>query len=154
MEKIVITGNKPLHGTIEVSGMKNAAVAIVFGTILAEDKCTLGNIPMISDIADAFEILTAVGARIRRIDKTTYEIDTTCITPCSAPYDLVKKFRASYYILGAELGRFGRAKAAYPGGCDIGIRPIDQHIKGFKALGATELTLDKDNNINEKIIDF
>ena len=136
MEKIVITGNKPLHGTIEVSGMKNAAVAIVFGTILAEDKCTLGNIPMISDIADAFEILTAVGARIRRIDKTTYEIDTTRINPCSAPYDLVKKFRASYYILGAELGRFGRAKAAYPGGCDIGIRPIDQHIKGFKALGA------------------
>ena len=109
MEKIVITGNKPLHGTIEVSGMKNAAVAIVFGTILAEDKCTLGNIPMISDIADAFEILTAVGARIRRIDKTTYEIDTTRINPCSAPYDLVKKFRASYYILGAELGRFGRA---------------------------------------------
>ena len=77
MEKIVITGNKPLHGTIEVSGMKNAAVAIVFGTILAEDKCTLGNIPMISDIADAFEILTAIGAKIRRIDKTTYEIDTT-----------------------------------------------------------------------------
>ncbi len=137
MEKIVITGNKPLHGSIEVSGMKNAAVAIVFGTILAEDKCILGNIPMISDIADAFEILSAVGAVIKRIDKTTYEIDTTHITPCSAPYDLVKKFRASYYILGAELGRFGKAKAAYPGGCDIGLRPIDQHLKGFKALGAS-----------------
>lgn len=136
MEKIVITGNKPLHGSIEVSGMKNAAVAIVFGTILAEGKCTLGNIPMISDISDAFEILTAIGAVIKRIDKTTYEIDTTRIEACSAPYDLVKKFRASYYILGAELGRFGRAKAAYPGGCDIGLRPIDQHIKGFKALGA------------------
>lgn len=136
MEKIVIKGNKPLHGSIEVSGMKNAAVAIVFGTILAEGKCTLGNIPMISDISDAFEILTAVGAVIKRIDKTTYEIDTTRIKPCSAPYELVKKFRASYYILGAELGRFGRAKAAYPGGCDIGLRPIDQHIKGFKALGA------------------
>lgn len=136
MEKIVITGNKPLRGSIEVSGMKNAAVAIVFGTILAEDKCVLGNIPMISDISDAFDILTAVGAVIRRIDKTTYEIDTTRVKPCSAPYDLVKKFRASYYILGAELGRFGKAKAAYPGGCDIGIRPIDQHIKGFKALGA------------------
>lgn len=136
MEKIVITGNKPLHGTIEVSGMKNAAVAIVFGTILAEGKCTLGNLPMISDIADAFDILTAIGAVIKRIDKTTYEIDTTRIKPCSAPYDLVKKFRASYYILGAELGRFGRARAAYPGGCDIGLRPIDQHIKGFKALDA------------------
>ncbi len=136
MDKIVIHGNKVLHGTIEVSGMKNAAVAIVFGTILAEGKCTLGNIPMISDIADAFEILTSVGAVIRRIDKTTYEIDTTHIEPCSAPYDLVKKMRASYYILGAELGRFGKAKAAYPGGCDIGLRPIDQHLKGFKALGA------------------
>ncbi|MBP5246090.1 MAG: UDP-N-acetylglucosamine 1-carboxyvinyltransferase [Clostridia bacterium] len=136
MEKIVIKGNKPLHGSIEVSGMKNAAVAIVFGTILAEGKCTLGNIPMISDISDAFDILTSVGAVIKRIDKTTYEIDTTRIKPCSAPYDLVKKMRASYYILGAELGRFGRARAAYPGGCDIGLRPIDQHIKGFRALGA------------------
>ena len=136
MDKIVITGNKPLHGSIEVSGMKNAAVAIVFGTILAEDKCTIGNIPMISDISDAFDILTAVGAKIKRLDKTTYEIDTTNYTPCSAPYELVRKMRASYYILGAELGRFGRARAAYPGGCDIGARPIDQHIKGFKALGA------------------
>ncbi len=136
MEKIVIKGNKPLHGSIEVSGMKNAAVAIVFGTILAEGKCTLGNIPMISDISDAFDILTSVGAVIKRIDKTTYEIDTTRIKPCSAPYDLVKKMRASYYILGAELGRFGKARAAYPGGCDIGLRPIDQHIKGFRALGA------------------
>lgn len=148
MEKIVITGNKPLHGTIEVSGMKNAAVAIVFGTILAEGKCTLGNIPMISDIADAFDILSAIGAVIKRIDKTTYEIDTTRIKPCSAPYDLVKKFRASYYILGAELGRFGRARAAYPGGCDIGLRPIDQHIKGFKALGAEVETSTAGGNVN------
>lgn len=148
MEKIVITGNKPLHGTIDVSGMKNAAVAIVFGTILAEGKCTLGNIPMISDISDAFEILSSIGATIRRIDKTTYEIDTTRITPCSAPYDLVKKFRASYYILGAELGRFGKARAAYPGGCDIGLRPIDQHIKGFKALGATVESSTAGGNVN------
>ena len=148
MDKIVITGNKPLHGTIEVSGMKNAAVAIVFGTILAEGKCTLGNIPMISDISDAFEILTAIGAIIRRIDKTTYEIDTTRIKPCSAPYDLVKKFRASYYILGAELGRFGKARAAYPGGCDIGLRPIDQHIKGFKALGASVESSAAGGNVN------
>lgn len=116
--------------------MKNAAVAIVFGTILAEGKCTLGNIPLISDMIDAFEILSAVGASVKKIDRTTYEIDTTHYRPCTAPYDLVKKMRASYYILGAELGRFGKAKAAYPGGCDIGLRPIDQHIKAFKALGA------------------
>lgn len=128
--------------------MKNAAVAVVFGTILAEDKCTLGNIPMISDIADAFEILNAVGAVIRRIDRTTYEIDTTHVKPCCAPYDLVKKFRASYYILGAELGRYGKARAAYPGGCDIGIRPIDQHIKGFKALGASVEAVTKGGYVN------
>lgn len=148
MEKIVIAGGKPLRGTIEVSGMKNAAVAIVFGTILAEGKCVLGNIPMISDISDAFEILTSVGAVVKRIDKTTYEIDTTRYTPCAAPYDLVKKFRASYYILGAELGRFGKARAAYPGGCDLGLRPIDQHIKGFKALGADVELATTGGNIN------
>lgn len=135
MDKIVIRGNNPLNGSIEVSGMKNAAVAIIFGTILTEDKCILENIPWISDVADSFEILRAVGAKIRQINKTTFEIDTSFIKPGSAPYELVKKMRASYYILGAELGRFGRARAAYPGGCEIGLRPIDQHIKGFEALG-------------------
>ena len=137
MDKIVIKGNKPLHGSIEVSGMKNAAVAIIFGTILTEDKCVLENIPWISDVADSFEILTEVGAVIKQLDKTTFEIDTSRFKPGIAPYDLVKKMRASYYILGAELGRFGRARAAYPGGCEIGVRPIDQHIKGFEALGAS-----------------
>lgn len=136
MEKIVVRGNKALHGSIEVSGMKNAAVAIIFGTILTEDKCVLENIPWISDVADSFEILSEVGARIRQINKTTFEIDTTRFKAGCAPYNLVKKMRASYYILGAELGRFGRARAAYPGGCEIGLRPIDQHIKAFEALGA------------------
>lgn len=136
MDKIVIRGGNPLSGSIEVSGMKNAAVAIIFGTILTEDKCILENIPWISDVADSFEILSEVGAKIRQINKTTFEIDTTHFKAGCAPYNLVKKMRASYYILGAELGRFGRARAAYPGGCEIGLRPIDQHIKGFEALGA------------------
>ncbi len=136
MDKFVIEGGKPLHGCIDVSGMKNAAVAIIFGTILTEGKCVLENIPMISDVNDSFEILTQVGAVIKQIDKSTFEIDTTNIKPGIAPYDLVKKMRASYYILGAELGRFGKARAAYPGGCEIGARPIDQHIKGFESLGA------------------
>ncbi len=147
MDKIVIRGNNPLNGSIEVSGMKNAAVAIIFGTILTEDKCILENIPWISDVVDSFEILRAVGAKIRQINKTTFEIDTSFIKPGSAPYELVKKMRASYYILGAELGRFGRARAAYPGGCEIGLRPIDQHIKGFEALGG-EVTVQDGGYVN------
>ena len=136
MDKIVIKGNKPLHGSIEVSGMKNSAVAIIFGTILTEGKCVLHNIPAISDVTASFDILRSMGATVTRIDKTTFEIDTSDIVPGSAPFELVRKMRASYYILGAELGRFGHAKAAYPGGCEIGARPIDQHIKAFETLGA------------------
>lgn len=135
-EKLVINGGKPLTGEIEVSGMKNSAVAIIFGTILTEDKCVIENLPDISDVSDSLNILASVGAKIKRLNKTTYEIDTRVIRPGVSPYDLVRKMRASYYILGAELGRFGKAHAAYPGGCDFGTRPIDQHIKGFEALGA------------------
>lgn len=135
-EKLVINGGKPLTGEIEVSGMKNSAVAIIFGTILTEDKCVIENLPDISDVSDSLSILASVGAKIKRLNKTTYEIDTRVIRPGASPYDLVRKMRASYYILGAELGRFGKAHAAYPGGCDFGTRPIDQHIKGFEALGA------------------
>ncbi len=142
MDKIVINGNKPLHGSIEVSGMKNSAVAVIFATILTQDKCVLGNIPWISDVADSFEILSEMGASVKMLDRTTVEIDTTRIKPGSAPYELVRRMRASYYILGAELGRFGRARAAYPGGCEIGLRPIDQHIKSFEALGASVTTQD------------
>ncbi len=135
-EKLVINGGKPLTGEIEVSGMKNSAVAIIFGTILTEDKCVIENLPNISDVTHSLAILQSVGAKVKRINKTTYEIDTRKIKPGSSPYELVRKMRASYYILGAELGRFGKAHAAYPGGCDFGTRPIDQHIKGFEALGA------------------
>ena len=135
-EKLVINGGKPLTGEIEVSGMKNSAVAIIFGTILTEDKCVIENLPDISDVTHSLSILQSVGAKVKRINRTTYEIDTRKIRPGASPYDLVRKMRASYYILGAELGRFGKAHAAYPGGCDFGTRPIDQHIKGFEALGA------------------
>ena len=136
MEKIVINGGNRLCGEIEVSGMKNAAVAIIFATILNEDKCVIENLPLISDVTAALEILSKIGAKVKLVDKSTVEIDTTRIIPGTSPYELVRKMRASYYILGAELGRFGRARAAYPGGCDLGVRPIDQHITGFEALGA------------------
>ncbi len=116
--------------------MKNAAVAVIFATILCEDRCVLENLPDIRDVTLSLEILRAMGADIRRRNTNTFEIDTRAIMGGSAPYDMVRKMRASYYIIGAELGRFGRASAGFPGGCDFGVRPIDQHIKGFEALGA------------------
>lgn len=136
MEKIVIEGGRPLNGTIEVSGMKNAAVAVIMACLLTEDKCILENLPDIIDVTVSLEILQRMGLGVRRIRRDTVEIDATHVIQGSAPYDLVRKMRASYYLLGAELGRFGRAYVAYPGGCDFGVRPIDQHIKGFESLGA------------------
>ncbi|MHB1368119.1 MAG: UDP-N-acetylglucosamine 1-carboxyvinyltransferase [Eubacteriales bacterium] len=137
MERIIINGGNPLVGSIEVSGMKNAAAAIIMANILVEDKCIIENLPDINDVTVSLEILQCMGMTIRRINRNAVEIDSTHVVEGSSPYELVRKMRASYYILGSELGRFGRAYAAYPGGCDFGVRPIDQHIKGFEALGAT-----------------
>ncbi len=137
MERFIINGGKRLCGKIEVSGMKNAALPIIFSTILVEDRCIIENIPEIRDVTTALEIITAMGARVRMLDRTTVEIDTTGIVCGSAPYELARSIRASYYILGAELGRFGMTTSAFPGGCNFITRPIDLHIKGFEALGAT-----------------
>ena len=136
MERIVINGGKPLYGDVEVSGMKNAALPIIFACILTKDKCRIENLPLISDVTMALEILESMGARVDYVDETTVEIDTTSLVCGSAPCELVSRMRASTYLLGAELGRFGRARIGLPGGCNFGDRPIDQHIKGFKALGA------------------
>ena len=137
MERFIINGGKRLSGKIEVSGMKNAALPIIFSTILVEDRCIIENIPEIRDVTTALEIITAMGARVRMLDRTTVEIDTTGIVCGSAPYELARSIRASYYIIGAELGRFGMTTSAFPGGCNFITRPIDLHIKGFEALGAT-----------------
>ena len=137
MERFIINGGKRLSGKIEVSGMKNAALPIIFSTILVEDRCIIENIPEIRDVTTALEIITAMGARVRMLDRTTVEIDTTGIVCGSAPYELARSIRASYYILGAELGRFGMTTSAFPGGCNFITRAIDLHIKGFEALGAT-----------------
>lgn len=137
MERFIINGGKRLSGKIEVSGMKNAALPIIFSTILVEDRCIIENIPEIRDVTTALEIITAMGARVRMLDRTTVEIDTTGIVCGSAPYELARSIRASYYILGAELGRFGMTTSAFPGGCNFITRPIELHIKGFEALGAT-----------------
>ncbi|MBR4288438.1 MAG: UDP-N-acetylglucosamine 1-carboxyvinyltransferase [Clostridia bacterium] len=133
--KIIISGGKPLNGDISVSGMKNAAVAIILSTILTEDKCVIENLPDISDVNICLQILESIGVKVTKLGKNTVEVDASFVQPGIAPYDLVSKMRASYYLIGAELGRFGRAFVGLPGGCDFGVRPIDQHIKGFEALG-------------------
>ena len=138
MEKFVIRGGKPLMGEVTISGAKNAAVALLPATILAADKCVLENVPDIHDVAVSLQTLAALGAQVRLLDKHTYEIDTTCLTSTQVPDDLSRQMRASYYFLGALLGRFGAAQVAMPGGCNLGPRPIDQHLKAFSALGAAD----------------
>ncbi len=137
MEKLCISGGKPLLGSITIGGMKNAALPIIFATVLVNDVCILENLPEVSDIYQALEIVRRMGADIEQIDRYTYRIDTRPVRSNSVPLDLARMMRGSYYVLGAELGRFGRSSTALPGGCNLGARPIDQHIKGFEALGAT-----------------
>lgn len=136
MEKYLIKGGNRLRGEVEISGAKNAAVAILPATILADGPCIIENIPNISDVAVSTKILSEMGARIRVINKNTLEIDTTNITNPEVPYEMARRMRASCYFLGALLGRFHRSKVSLPGGCDFGVRPIDQHLKCFKSLGA------------------
>jgi UDP-N-acetylglucosamine 1-carboxyvinyltransferase len=136
MKKILINGGRPLYGNINVSGMKNAALPIVFASILTADRCVVENMPIVSDVELSLEILRRMGATVERINKSTVAIDTRNFEGSVSPYDLVSRLRGSTYLLGAELGRFGCAKVGFSGGCDFGVRPIDQHQKGFEALGA------------------
>ena len=136
MDKFLIKGKTPLKGTVSVNGAKNAAVAILPATVLINGKCRIDNIPNISDILRCYDILDLLGAKITIISPNEIEIDCTNIQEKEIPLDMTKKFRASYYFIGALLGRFGHASVGFPGGCNFGSRPIDQHIKGFEALGA------------------
>lgn len=136
MNKIVVQGPCCLEGEVTVSGAKNAAVAIIPATLLVNGKCHLENVPNISDIRAFIEILESLGSKIEYITEHEMIIDNTDIHTTTAPYDLTSKFRASYYLLGALLSRFGTAQISLPGGCNIGARPIDQHIKAFECLGA------------------
>ena len=138
MDKFCINGGKRLEGVVDISGAKNSVVAILPATLLAEGPCRIENIPNISDVKCMLEMLEAMGARIRAINPRTYEIDTSIISSYTVPYELTRHLRASYYLLGALLGRCSKARVAMPGGCDFGgVRPIDQHLKGFEMLGAT-----------------
>ena len=138
LEKFVINGGTPLKGEVEVSGAKNAALAIIPAAILSQDVCIIENLPCsISDIGYMMKILKQIGAQIRVINKNTIEIDSRHVNSYVISHDMTKHLRASYYFIGALLGRFSRAKVSMPGGCYLGPRPIDQHIKGFELLGAS-----------------
>lgn len=133
----MINGGIPLHGEINISGAKNAIAAILPATILAQDVCRIENIPNISDVSYAIRILNALGAQTRLINRGTIEIDTRTLHSFTVSHELTKHMRASYYFIGALLARYNRARVAMPGGCNLGVRPIDQHIKGFELLGAS-----------------
>ena len=136
MDKIVVKGGASLHGSVEISGMKNAALPIIYACALVEDKCIIENVPDVRDVALSLNILKEMGATVTSVGKNAVEIDCTELRCGTSRPELVRKIRASYYLLGSEFGRFGRSTVAYPGGCDFGGRPIDQHVKGFEYLGA------------------
>ncbi len=136
MNQYIINGNHPLFGEVTISGAKNAAVAIIPAALMVDGICRIENIPQISDVTLLFSILDELGAKVRVLNAHAVEIDSRHIHSTKPSFDLVRKIRASYYLIGALLGRFGEATVAMPGGCNFGVRPIDQHVKGFKALGA------------------
>ena len=137
MDSIVVNGGKRLKGEVNISGAKNAAIAVIPAAILSGGICVIDNIPNISDVFAELEALSCMGATVTMKTQNSFEIDTTGLRNVSPPYEIARKMRASYYFIGALMGRFGEASVPMPGGCDLGVRPIDQHIKGFEALGAT-----------------
>lgn len=136
MDKVIIEGGNRLKGKVDISGFKNAALPIIVGTILSDDKCRIENLPMIGDVYNLIKIMELLGAEVDLDESGHMDIDTGTIDNSILVHEITQKMRASYYLIGAGLSRFGEVKVFYPGGCDIGVRPIDQHIKGFEALGA------------------
>ena len=137
MDKYVIKGGKPLYGEVEISGAKNAAVAIIPAAMLVDGVCRIENLPEISDTEKLLRILELMGARVSYVNATTVDIDCRSVSLSNKIYSLTRSIRASYYLIGSMLGRFGKASTTMPGGCNFGVRPIDQHLKGMRALGAT-----------------
>ena len=136
MDKFIIKGGNPLTGEISISGAKNAAVAIIPAVILCDDVCVIENLPDISDVHVITGILEQMGAKVEFLNSSTVKIDPRTIDTYEVPYEMAKKMRASYYLIGSLIGKFKKARVPMPGGCDFGVRPIDQHLKGFEALGA------------------
>ncbi len=140
MKRFVITGGKPLEGEVVISGAKNVAVAMIPATLLADSPCTLENVPDISDVRVMINILDRLGAEVYYKSPGVLYIDGTKVNSTTVPYELSSRMRASYYFMGALLGKYNSAQVALPGGCNLGQRPIDQHVKAFEALGATTVT--------------
>ena len=136
MEQYIIKGGNPLGGEVEIGGAKNAALAILAAAIMTDETVLIDNLPDVNDINVLLEAIQGIGAMVQRVDRHTVKINGSAITDFNIEYDYIKKIRASYYLLGAMLGKYKRAEVALPGGCNIGSRPIDQHLKGFRALGA------------------
>lgn len=136
MEQYIIKGGNPLVGEVEIGGAKNAALAILAAAIMTDETVLIDNLPDVNDVNVMLEAISGIGAGVQRIDRHTVKINGGTIGDFNIEYDYIKKIRASYYLLGALLGKYRRAEVALPGGCNIGSRPIDQHLKGFRALGA------------------
>ena len=136
MEQYIIKGGNPLVGEVEIGGAKNAALAILAAAIMTDETVQIDNLPDVNDVNVMLEAIEGIGAMVQRIDRHTVKINGSTIGDFNIEYDYIKKIRASYYLLGALLGKYKRAEVALPGGCNIGSRPIDQHLKGFRALGA------------------
>ena len=137
MEQYVIKGGNPLVGEVEIGGAKNAALAILSAAIMTDETILIENLPDVRDINVLLEAIAGIGAQVDRIDRSTVKINGSTIADISVDYEYIKKIRASYYLLGALLGKYKHAEVPLPGGCNIGSRPIDQHLKGFRALGAS-----------------
>ena len=136
MEQYIIKGGQPLVGEVEIGGAKNAALAILAAAVMTDETVVIDNLPDVNDINVLLEAISGIGAMVQRVDRHTVRINGSGIGDLSIEYDYIKKIRASYYLLGALLGKYRKAEVALPGGCNIGSRPIDQHLKGFRALGA------------------
>jgi len=142
MTKYIVQGGHPLFGEVHISGAKNAAVAIIPAALLVDGVCRIENIPQISDVTALLKILEQLGANVRFLNRSDVEIDCRHIATTQVSQELAHKIRASYYLIGALLGRFGEAEVSMPGGCNFGVRPIDLHIKGFELLGAQVNTVE------------
>ena len=136
LTKYIVQGGKPLFGEVEISGAKNAAVAIIPAALMVDGVCRIENLPQISDVTLCLKIMEQLGAQIRVVNRHTVDVDCRRVHSTKTSYDLARRIRASTYFIGALLGRFGQAEVAMPGGCNLGVRPIDQHVKGFTTLGA------------------
>jgi len=152
VDKFLITGGNPLKGEVHISGAKNAAVAILPAALLISGRCIIENVPDISDVDSILQMMNSLGADVVKFGRNTVIIDSTNLNTCKADPELTSKMRASYYLMGALIGRFHKASVPPPGGCNFGTRPIDQHLKGFEALGCTVECDDTFVNIDASLL--